>query len=65
METTAGSNPVMNWESGDLLSAWQSFKKHCEFRFKGPLKEKTAVEKCAYLMIWIGAKGRDVFRLGN
>ena len=61
METTAGSNPVMNWESGDLPSAWQSFKTHCQFMFKGPLKDKSEAEKCAYLMIWIGAKGRDVY----
>ena len=52
----------MNWESADLPTAWQTFKTHCEFMFKGPLKEKSEEEKCAYLMIWVGAKGREVYK---
>lgn len=29
--------------------------------FNGPLKEKSEEEKCNYLMIWVGEKGRDVY----
>jgi hypothetical protein len=29
--------------------------------FQGPLKKKEADEKCAYLMIWVGEKGRNVY----
>ena len=33
--------------------------------FQGPLKKKEADEKCAYLMIWVGEKGRNVFSTWN
>ncbi|CAC5403651.1 unnamed protein product [Mytilus coruscus] len=29
--------------------------------FQGPLKKKQGDEKCAYLMIWVGEKGRNVY----
>ena len=41
--------------------AWKSFQIHCSFMFQGPLKDKSEEEKCAYLMIWLGEKGRDVY----
>ena len=34
---------------------------HAEFVFSGPLKAKTEVEKCSYLMIWVGEKGRNIY----
>jgi hypothetical protein len=33
--------------------------------FQDPLKKKAADEKCAYLMIWVGEKGRNVFSTWN
>ena len=53
--------PRMDWESLDLPATWRSFKQHVEFTFGGPLKKKSEEEKCNYLMIWVGEKGRDVF----
>ncbi|CAC5365290.1 unnamed protein product [Mytilus coruscus] len=53
--------PCMNWGSGDLPGTWKAFKTHCEFMFQGPLKKKQGDEKCAYLMIWVGEKGRNVY----
>ena len=61
METLAGAMPTLNWESNDLHGAWKSFQTHCSFMFQGPLKDKSEEEKCAYLMIWLGEKGRDVY----
>ena len=58
---SAGSTPKMDWTSGDLPTAWKAFKQHCEFTFGGPLKRKSEEEKCNYLMIWIGDKGRDIY----
>ena len=29
--------------------------------FQGPLKENSEEEKCAYLMIWVGEKGRNIY----
>jgi hypothetical protein len=60
-----GRTPSLNWESGDLPGAWKSFKTHCDLKFQGPLKRKEADEKCAYLMIWVGEKGRNVFSTWN
>lgn len=61
MDATIGAIPKMDWESGDLVAAWKSFKQHTEFMFRGPLLKKTAEEKCNYLMLWVGDKGRDLY----
>ena len=60
-----GRTPSLNWERGDLPGVWKSFKAHCDFMFQGPLKKKEADEKCAYLVIWVGEKGRNVFSTWN
>ena len=61
MEGFPASNmPKMNWSSGDLPAAWKSSQQHCEFAFGGSLKGKSEEQRCNYLMIWVGEKGRDV-----
>lgn len=57
----AGATPKMEWDSGDLPTAWKNFKEHCQFLFNGPLQEKSEEVKCNYLMIWVGEKGRKVY----
>ncbi|VDI30124.1 Hypothetical predicted protein [Mytilus galloprovincialis] len=51
----------MDWEATDLVTAWKSFKQHTEFWFAGPLAKTAEAQKCNYLMIWIGNKGRDIY----
>ena len=29
--------------------------------FKGPLRAKNEEERCCYLMLWVGEKGRKIF----
>lgn len=29
--------------------------------FKGPLRARNEEEKCSYLLLWVGEKGRDVY----
>ena len=65
METTLGSTLKMDWGSGDLPTAWKSFKQHVQFMFDGPLKGKNEETKCNYLMIWVGNKGRDIYSTWN
>ena len=65
METTLGSTPKMDWESGDLPTAWKSFKQHVQFMFDGPLKGKNEETKCKCLMIWVGNKGCDIYSTWN
>ncbi|VDI10629.1 Hypothetical predicted protein [Mytilus galloprovincialis] len=45
----------------DLVTAWKSFQQHTEFWFAGPLAKTAEAQKCNYLMIWIGNKGRDIY----
>ena len=53
--------PRMDWESGNIPEAWKKFKQHLQLMFKGPLKEKSEEEKWAYLLLWVGENGRDVY----
>jgi hypothetical protein len=52
----------MDWESSNLPEAWEKFKRHTELVFKGPLKDKKEEERIAYVLLWIGDKGRDVYQ---
>lgn len=52
--------PKMDWDSTNLADTWRRFKQHTELMFTGPLKEKNEQEKCSFLLLWIGDKGRDV-----
>ncbi|XP_048582323.1 uncharacterized protein LOC116604046 [Nematostella vectensis] len=63
MEGISNSNtPRMDWTSKDLPMVWTSFKRHSQFMFGGPLQSKSEEQKCNYLMIWVGEKGRDIFQ---
>ena len=62
---TTGSLPCMDWERQDLEQSWKSFKQHVQFMFDGPLKKKDEEEKCAFLMLWVGEKGRNLFQTWN
>ena len=55
------STPKMDWSAEDLPTAFKAFKSHCEFMFGGPLKKKDEEEKCNYLMLWVGEKGRNIY----
>ena len=58
---TASSNPKFNWDSADLVGEWKAFRQHVEFMFKDPLRAKNEEERCSYLMLWVGEKGRRIF----
>ena len=53
--------PRMDWDAKDLPLAFKSFKEHCNFMFGGPLKSKSEEEKCNYVMLWAGEKGRNIY----
>ena len=61
MENISGATPTIDWESQDLQSAWKRFQVHVNFMFSGPLKGKTEEERCSYLMLWVGEKGRNIY----
>lgn len=58
-------NPSMNWSATNLAAEWIKFEEHAKLMFLGPLKRATAEEQAAYLRIWVGEKGREIFRSWN
>lgn len=61
MESLLATVPSMDWQSQDLEGSWKSFRQHVEFMFSGPLKGKEEPEKCSFLMLWVGEKGRNIY----
>ncbi|KAK7096845.1 hypothetical protein V1264_003892 [Littorina saxatilis] len=54
-------NPNINWDSRNLQEEWRKFKQHAELMFAGPLHKSAEPEKCAYLLIWTGERGREIY----
>ena len=61
MDSILGATLMMEWESNDLEGALKRFYTHVNFMFTGPLKKKTEEEKCSYLMLCVGEKGRNIY----
>jgi len=55
----------MNWSAKNLTEEWRKFKQHAELMFQGPLKNVQEDSKCAYLLIWVGETGREIFNSWN
>jgi len=60
MELGGLPNPHMNWESANLPDSWDKFERHCRLMFEGPLKGKKGKEQCAYILLWVGERGRTI-----
>ena len=54
--------PVMDWRSNNLPESWKKFQEHCELIFKGPLEGKEESVQITYLLLWMGEKGRDLYK---
>ena len=53
-------SPRFDWEAASHES-WKKFEQHVRLMFTGPLSGKTEKQQCAYLLLWLGEKGRDVY----
>ena len=60
MDLTGVQSPQMDWDAENLSKRWKRFRQHVELMFSGPLAVKKEEEKCTYLLIWCGEKGRDI-----
>ena len=60
MDLTGVQSPQMDWDAENLPERWKRFRQHVELMFSGPLAAKKEEEKCSYLLIWCGEKGRDI-----
>ena len=59
--TAPQQNPSINWSSKNLNEEWKRFEQHANLMFQGPLKRASVEEQAAYLLIWAGPTGRDIF----
>ena len=55
------SVPSMNWDSDNLPDTFASFRQYCELIFDGPYSSKSDSEKAAYLLLWIGSTGLEIY----
>ena len=55
------TNPSIDWKAKNLTEEWRKFQQHCELMFNGPLKKTSKEERAAYLLIWVGTEGREIF----
>ncbi|XP_065568928.1 uncharacterized protein LOC136032586 [Artemia franciscana] len=53
--------PSINWDATSLADEWNRFEQHARLMLIGPLAEKTEKSQCAYLLIWMGEKGQEIF----
>ena len=53
--------PQMHWDGDNVKENWRRFKQHVELMFSGRLQSRREAEKCSYLLIWVGKKGRDIY----
>lgn len=61
MDISGVPSPHMDWDAKNLPEAWRKFKLHVGLMFSGPLKRKGEDERCSYLLLWVGEKGRDIY----
>ncbi len=54
--------PVLNWNASDLPDEFQNFQEYCTLIFDGPFTEKAEKEKVAYLLLWIGRPGVNIYK---
>ena len=61
MELNGIPQPLINWDSSNLVDTWKKFQQHVDLIFEGPLADKDDKVKITYLLLWIGDKGRDIY----
>ena len=59
-ENLSSNVPKFCWDTA-CLTTWNRFEAHVKLFMKGPLKGKTGDVQCAFLLIWLGETGRDIF----
>ena len=54
--------PSFDWQAENLPAELAEFKLHAELAFAGPLISTKEGEHKAYVLLWLGRMGRDVFK---
>lgn len=61
MDLQGVPTPTIDFDATNLPEEWRKFKQHVELVFKGPMLDKDDSVKATYILLWVGAKGRDIF----
>ena len=61
MELARVPTPSMDWCSENLLEAFKQFYQHAELIFAGAVRDKDPEVHYAYLLLWVGEKGREIY----
>lgn len=64
MDVAGVPSPKIDWDSFNLRGEWKEFREHVDLVFSGPLKCK-GEEKCSYLLLWTGEKGKYILNTWN
>ena len=54
------SPPQFDWNASSV-QPWDRFETLVRLMLDGPLNRKSQKIQCAYLLLWIGEKGRDIY----
>ena len=60
MSELNASIPRFDWDTANLQS-WNRFETHVNLMFNGPLSGKSEKQQCAYLLLWTGEKGQQIY----
>ena len=60
MSDRYSENPRFNWQAADPYQEYIRFRSHCNCHFDGSLNQKTDKVKIAYLLGYVGDRGREV-----
>jgi hypothetical protein len=57
------NQPIISWDSLCLPDEGKQFEQHARLMLADPLSGKTEKIVCAYLIIWVGDMGREIFNI--
>ena len=55
----------MDWDSANLLEAFRRFRQHVALMFDEPYKDKSDEAKVAYILFFVGERGREIYNTLN
>lgn len=61
MDIAGVPSPKINRDLPNICGEWKKFRQHVQLMFTGLLQSKNQAERCSYLLLWVGEKGRDIF----
>ena len=51
----------MDFINGNVSENWRKWKQQIDLLVNGPLHGKTEKQKCAYILLYMGEQGREIF----